>query len=79
MHDAAVEAGVVAALACPVFSGGRAVALLEWYSASAVPPPPDVAHVLGHLSGVLSEVYERVVVVLPGPRVPTDFAGMPLV
>jgi hypothetical protein len=61
--DAATRASIVAALACPVFAGGRPVALLEWYLASPRRLSPDVAHVLGHLSGVLSEVFERPAVV----------------
>lgn len=64
-HDAAEAAGMRSAVACPVYAGGRAVAILEWYLATSARPAPDVAHVLGHLSGVLSEVAERPVVVLP--------------
>lgn len=59
VHDAAVRAGVVGAVACPVFAGGVPVALLEWYVATPARPAADVAHVLGHLSGVLTEVAER--------------------
>jgi hypothetical protein len=59
MHDAAVAAGVAAAVACPAYAHGRPVALLEWYLPSTRRPGPDVAHVLGHLAGVLAEVAER--------------------
>lgn len=69
VHEAASRAGIVAALACPVYAGSRPVALLEWYMASPHPLSPDVAHVLGHLSGVLSEVFERPAVVT-APYVP---------
>jgi hypothetical protein len=65
VHDAASAAGIVAAVACPVYADGKAVALLEWYLTSARQPSPDVAHVLGHLSGVLSEVAERPVRAVP--------------
>ena len=70
-HDAALAAGLRTALACPVYAHGRAVAVLEWYLADTEPPAPDVAHVLGHLSGVLSEVAERAVAVL-AQRVPSS-------
>jgi hypothetical protein len=59
VYQAASAVGIVAAIACPVFSEGRVVALLEWFSSSAAPPAHDLAHSLGHLSGVLTEVYER--------------------
>jgi hypothetical protein len=60
VHDAATGAGIVSAVACPVYAhDGRAVALLEWFLGTPRPPSPDVAHVLGHLSSVLTEVYER--------------------
>lgn len=59
LRGAAEHDGVVAAVACPVYADGRAVALLEWYLASDERPPPDVTHAIGHLSGVLSEVAER--------------------
>ena len=67
MYDAAIAAGVTAAVACPVYAHGRPVAILEWYLTSAERPSPDVAHVLGHLSAVLSEVAERPAVI-PAPR-----------
>jgi hypothetical protein len=67
VHDAALRAGVAGAVACPVFAGGVPVALLEWYVATPARPAADVAHVLGHLSGVLTEVAERWVFV-PAPR-----------
>jgi hypothetical protein len=63
VHDAAVLAGVAGAVACPVYAGGVPVALLEWYVATPARPAADVAHVLGHLSGVLTEVAERWVLV----------------
>jgi len=66
-YEAAVAAGMRSAVACPVYAHGRPVAVLEWYLATSDRPAPDVAHVLGHLSGVLSEVAERPVVV-PGQR-----------
>jgi hypothetical protein len=59
LHDAAAAAGVVAAVACPVYVAGVPVALLEWYLMSDRPLSPEVAHVLGHLSAVLTEVAER--------------------
>lgn len=62
VYDAAVSAGIVSAIACPVYVGGKAVALLEWYLTDDERPSPDIAHMLGHLSGVLSEVAERPVV-----------------
>jgi hypothetical protein len=67
VHDAAVRAGVAGAVACPVYAGGVPVALLEWYVATPARPAADVAHVLGHLSGVLTEVAERAFFV-PAPR-----------
>lgn len=67
MFEAAMAAGVVSAVACPVYAGGKAVAILEWYLTDGHPPPPDVTHVLGHLSAVLSEVVER-----PVRNVPTQ-------
>jgi hypothetical protein len=72
VHAAAGHAGIVGAVACPVFAGGVPVALLEWYVATPARPAADVAHVLGHLSGVLSEVAERPVV--PSPRSSSDLA-----
>jgi hypothetical protein len=65
---AAEDAGMVAAVACPVIAHGRTVAILEWYTGSDTPPPPDFAHVLGHLSSVLSEVHERPAVCAPAQR-----------
>ena len=65
MHEAARAAGVVAAVACPVYAAGRAVAILEWYLTDDRRPSPDVAHVLGHLSTVLTEVAERPVRLIP--------------
>lgn len=65
MFDAALAAGVVAAIACPVYARGRVVAILEWYLADGRPPSPDVTHVLGHLSAVLTEVAERPVRDIP--------------
>ncbi|MDQ1713191.1 MAG: hypothetical protein QOE45_2641 [Frankiaceae bacterium] len=59
VHSAASAAGIVGAVACPVFAGGEAVALLEWYVATPARPVADLPHALGHLSGVLSEVAER--------------------
>lgn len=59
IHDAAQAAGIAAALACPVLVAGVPIAILEWYLPDATRPSPDVANVLGHLSGVLSEVAER--------------------
>lgn len=67
IHAAATAAGVVAAIACPVYVDGRAVAILEWYLSHGSRPSPDVPHVLGHLSGVLSEVAERPVRRVPEP------------
>ena len=64
-YDAAVAAGVRSAVACPVYVNGEAVALLEWYLPTDKRPSPDVAHVLGHLSAVLSEVAERPVHAVP--------------
>lgn len=64
-YDAAVAAGIVAAVACPVYAHGVPVAILEWYVASHQRPSPDVAHVLGHLSTVLAEVAERPVRQIP--------------
>jgi hypothetical protein len=64
-HDAAVAAGVVSALACPVYSHGVPIALLEWYVADDRRPSPDVAHVLGHLSTILTDVAERPVRAIP--------------
>ena len=66
-HGAAEAAGMRSAVACPVYANGRAVAILEWYLATSSRPAPDVAHVLGHLSSVLSEVAERPVVVPSQP------------
>jgi hypothetical protein len=69
---AAQAARIVGAVACPVFAGGVPVALLEWYVATPARPAADVAHVLGHLSGVLSEVAERgAVPAVPSPRSPS--------
>jgi hypothetical protein len=65
IHEAATAAGVVSAIACPVYAGGRAVAILEWYLSTGRPPSADVPHVLSHLSGVLSEVAERPVRTAP--------------
>jgi hypothetical protein len=65
---AAEAAGMVAAIACPVVVRGEAVAILEWYTGTSTPPPPDMAHVLGHLSSVLSEVHERPVFAPPAQR-----------
>lgn len=65
VYDAAVAAGVHAAIACPVYAGGVPVALLEWYLPHDDRPSPDVAHVLGHLSSVLTEVAERPVHAVP--------------
>lgn len=65
MHDAAVAAGMVSALACPVYSHGVPIALLEWYVADDRRPSPDVAHVLGHLSTILTDVAERPVRAIP--------------
>lgn len=62
VYDAAVDAGIASAIACPVYVGGKPVALLEWYLADERRPSPDIAHTLSHLSGVLSEVAERPVV-----------------
>lgn len=59
LHDAATAAGVKAAVACPVYVGGHAVAVLEWYLDDTEPVHADVPNVLGHLSAVLSEVAER--------------------
>jgi len=67
-HDAAVEAGMRSAVACPVYAHGRAVAILEWYLDSSERPAPDLAHVLGHLSGVLTEIAERPAVTVPVQR-----------
>lgn len=64
-HDAATAAGLVSALACPVYSRGVPIALLEWYAADDRRPSPDVAHVLGHLSTVLTDVAERPVRAIP--------------
>lgn len=73
LHEAALAAGVVAAVACPVYADGRAVAILEWYLSDHRPPPADVPHVLGHLSGVLTEVAERPVRTAPPQG---TYAGM---
>jgi hypothetical protein len=64
-YDAAVACGIRSAVGTPVYRHGEPVALLEWYLTTAERPAADVAHALGHLSGVLSEVAER-----PPPRVP---------
>lgn len=72
-HDAATAAGMRSAVACPVYANGRAVAILEWYLSTSQRPAPDVAHALGHLSGVLTEIAERPAI--PAPREPdTDDA-----
>jgi len=65
LHDAAVAAGVSGAVACPVYAGGKPIAILEWYLADAERPAPDMANVLGHLAAVLGEVAERPVQVMP--------------
>lgn len=65
LHAAASAAGVVSAIACPVYADGKPVAILEWYLATPRRPSPDFAHVLGHLSGVLSEIAERPVRTVP--------------
>jgi hypothetical protein len=44
---------------------GDPVALLEWYLPTDERPSPDVAHVLSHLSAVLTEVAERPVHTVP--------------
>ncbi|HEX8001679.1 MAG TPA: hypothetical protein VF519_03175 [Mycobacteriales bacterium] len=75
-YDAAMAAGMRSAVACPVYANGRAVAILEWYLTSSERPAPDVAHALGHLSGVLSEVAERPVVVAAPPSPPSPRAPL---
>ncbi len=59
LHDAAHTAGVVAAVACPVYGQGHPIAILEWYLATSDTPSADIPNALGHLSSVLSEVAER--------------------
>ena len=64
-YDAALATGVRAAVACPVYVNDNPVALLEWYLPTDERPSPDVAHVLSHLSAVLTEVAERPVHAVP--------------
>jgi hypothetical protein len=67
-HDAAVAAGIRSAVACPVYSKGEPIALLEWYVASPHRPGPELEQVLGQLAAALAEVYERPRYAVPGPR-----------